>query len=333
MTLDPSRRRALLTAKLTALVRSSGADAERARPLVFPAGAALQAGDALWVLADEAPARSLGAALVLASRNGACRLHMAVEGDAAAVLSRRAPLFTIPVQVWRVDGTSLSEAHPMPVEPEPPLHPLAELYRALFERAGAEAVVEAGILRAEVRGLEVARVEVDGDDAYLAVGVGKHDREAKRMVHGGEQGWQELMQTIRVVAQRRVEGGIGSPAYQLAAERWLRWVVTGNPELVGARELAPVAPPVRRGDLRDTVPAPAAGHGTDGEPLLVVCSVGVDPDLVPSAADSWLADGRQPRLVLCVPEGDDHPVTYELAELLSVPLEVRVVPAGWRSLR
>jgi len=49
---------------------------------------------------------------------------------------------------------------------------------------------------------------------------------------------------------------------------------------------------------------------------------------VPFAADARdeLA-GPDARLVLAVPEGDDHPVTRELAARLAVPAEVVPVPA------
>jgi hypothetical protein len=53
-----------------------------------------------------------------------------------------------------------------------------------------------------------------------------------------------------------------------------------------------------------------------------VCSVGVDLDLVPAAADVRLADGRDARLAVVVPERDVHPVTVALAAALVQPAEV-----------
>ena len=67
-----------------------------------------------------------------------------------------------------------------------------------------------------------------------------------------------------------------------------------------------------------------------GRPLLVVCSVGIDVDLVPAAVDARLADGRGPRLVLTMPEGDDHPVTRTLAAALVEPAEIVTIPGDWR---
>jgi hypothetical protein len=88
---------------------------------------------------------------------------------------------------------------------------------------------------------------------------------------------------------------------------------------------------VLREDLRQAAAAPAAGVDTDGGPVLVVCSVGTDIDLVPSGVDAWLADGREPRLVFCVPEGDDHRMTRDLVGALRSPAEIRTVPPEWRT--
>ena len=65
-----------------------------------------------------------------------------------------------------------------------------------------------------------------------------------------------------------------------------------------------------------------------GAPVVVVCSAGIDLDLVPFAADARDALAEpDTRLLLAVPEGDDHPVTRELAARLAVPAEVVPVPA------
>jgi hypothetical protein len=122
-------------------------------------------------------------------------------------------------------------------------------------------------------------------------------------------------------------------ANRLAGERWLRSVVIARPQLVGAAHLVPAPPPLPRADLLQPLPAPAAGVDQNDRAVLVVCSTGIDPNLVPAAADARLADGRSDcRLILVVPEGDDHPVTRALAANLRQPADVVTVPAGWRAL-
>lgn len=328
-------RDALLQAKCKGLVRSRWGDvADRAVPSVLPGGAALAVDGTVWFLAEDEPSRSLGAALAWASRHGAAGAPLNVmTTGAAGVLARRASRFDRPVSIWPIEGATLAEApaEPEPLAPELAADPALEPMRLLFERAGADVVVEHGVLRAEVRGLEVARAEIDDEGPVLAVGVGKHDRGAQREIHGRNQGLDHLFEVVRIVAEHRVAEGAGHAAFHLAPERWLRSVVVRRPDLVGATELAPVPSPVVRDDLRQAAGAPAAGVDAHGRPVLVVCSVGTDIDLVPSAVDAWLADGREPRLVFCLPENDDHQMTRDLVAALTVPAEIRTVPPEWRT--
>jgi hypothetical protein len=68
-----------------------------------------------------------------------------------------------------------------------------------------------------------------------------------------------------------------------------------------------------------------------GPDAVLVCSVGVDLDLVPAAAEARLALASDARLLLVVPERDDHPVTRALAARLKQPAEVVAVSGDWRS--
>ena len=47
--------------------------------------------------------------------------------------------------------------------------------------------------------------------------------------------------------------------------------------------------------------------------------------------DALQADGRNPRLVIVVPERDDHPYLRPLAEALREPAEVVTVTDDWRA--
>jgi hypothetical protein len=332
----PPTRDLLLKAKCKALVRARWGDVvDGAVDATLPGGAVLSTGGTVWVLAEDDPQRSLGAALACATKRAepGAPVHLMATG-AGGLLARRAALFAREITVWPIEGTALgaapSEAERL--DPEPPLDPLVEPFRLLFERAGAEAVLERGLLRAEVRGLEVGRVVMGPDGPKLAVGVGKHDREAQQEVRGDRQGFDELFEVVRIVAEHRVPGGEGHAAYHLASERWLRSVVVRRPDLVGAEALHVVPSPIVREDLRHAAPAPAAGVTAAGDPILVVCSVGFDLDLVPASADAWLVDGRRPRLVFCLPEGDDLQATRDLAGELSVDTAVVTVPRDWRAL-
>ncbi len=262
---------------------------------------------------------------------GVEELHVLV-GDGAGTLARQASEFARPPVVWRVEGASLEPSQPAPVAPAGPLDAAAAELIPMIVAAGAEPVVEHGVLRGEVLGLEVARVVSDEMGTRLEVGVGAYDREAQRLMRGDRPAPEALRAAVQSVREVRRPAAPTHQVNQLAGERWLRSILVRRPELIGASQLEPVPSPVVRTDLRQLAPAPAAGLDDRGRPLLVVCSTGIDVNLVPAAADARLADGRKPRLVLVVPELDDHPLTRSLAAALREPAEVVAVQGDWRAL-
>jgi hypothetical protein len=279
-----------------------------------------QATGAGWFAGDR-----LGPALLWAEKAGVDDLQVVAEtAGRAGVMARQATAFQRPPTVWRVVGPGRREpARPDPLPPIEPLAPEVAAFAALLVEAGAEPVaIAGGGLAGEVLGLEVARVVVDGDGPRLEVGVGKHDREAQRLLRGDVAVEAVLRQAVDTVRRHRRPGAPPHPLNRLARAGWLRAIVVADPGLVGAAHLAPVPSPVAVDDLRQPAPAAAAGVDTEGRPLLVVCSVGVDVDLVPAAADARLADARRPRLVLAVPEGDDVPPIRRLAARLVAPAEI-----------
>jgi hypothetical protein len=233
--------------------------------------------------------------------------------------------------VWVVDGRSLrpAEPAPSPVPTAPP--PPAELIRPLLLEAGLEVVVEQGILRAEVNGLEVARVVPSGDDGEvrLEVGVGRFDREAFAMINADLRDTEALAKAAAVVERIRRPDAPLHQLNQLAPERWLRAGLVADPSPLGLRSLEPVEPALPRANLKDRGGASALGADAEGRPVVVTCSYGVDLDLVPGAADDRAMHAPGARLVLAVPPRDAHPVTDALAAALAQPAEVVAVDGGW----
>jgi hypothetical protein len=281
-----------------------------------------------WVLIDDGSARRFGAALAWAWRESLQALDVLVEGgEAAGVVARRAEQMTVPPSVWAVNGRSLrAAAAPSAAEWASPSAPDLR-FGELLRRQGALPVVEHGVLRGEVLGLEVARV-VNG---RLEIGVGRHDRAARADLGRDDDPERALAEVVAAVRELRRPGAPVHPANTLARSRWLRAVICAHPALVGAADLDPVAPPLPAPDLTDNGAVPCLGAAVDGRPLVVVCSTGMDPDLIPTAADSRAQYRPDADLVVAVPEGDDHPVTAALAGALLRPATVRTVPRGWEA--
>lgn len=281
------------------------------------------------MLVDDGERRSLGAALGWAERQGLSELHVVVDVAAdpstPGYLAWRAAAFAAPPAVWALAGQELQPATEEPPPPDRVLPAAALALVPLIEEEGAEAVVEHGVLRAEVLGLEVARgVAAPSGGWRLEVGVGAHDRAALAELRPGEDPRAALRRVVAAVRRFRRAGVPAHPANLLARERWLRAVLIARPELIGVGALAPLPPPLPRSDLRLPSPAPAAGEG-----VVVVASTGVDVDLVPAAAAVRRAHDPGARLVLAVPEGDDYPLTRRLAAGLAEPAAVRTVPRDW----
>jgi hypothetical protein len=331
---DAEQRARLLAAQLGALVRAQAGEAER-EPAPFPGGAALLEGGTGWLLLDTDPVKGFGPALVWADRRQLSEVNLVVDGD-AGVVARRARLFASPPHVWEVDGTGLRPAVAAPVATfaEPPSAPaLAEL----LVDADLEVVVESGIVRGEVLGLEVARI-VHGtttagtpiDVPVLEVGVGEADREMTGMVHGNLPSADQLARVIEIVAAQRRPGAEHHPLNQLAPERWLRALLVVDPDRLDLVRLRAAPPAVPRPNLRDRAVAIARGADAQDQPVVVACSVGVDLDLVPAAADARQALDPAARLLLVVPARDAHPVTQALAARLARPAEVVALDDDWR---
>jgi hypothetical protein len=348
---DVERRAALNGAKLAALVTRRWGPSDRRRGSIGPTATLVEPGDpegagALgWVLPEGDAARALGPAIAWAGREGVTELNLLADPgpDAAGELARQAALFADGPHVWAVTGTELA-----PAAAAPPLAPLGapaptELVDLLID-AGLEIVVEGGLVRGEVNGLEVARI-VHGtttagepiDEPQLEVGVGKADRELTAMVHSGLPPVEQLERVVAIVRERRRPDAPRHPLNQLVPERWLRAVLCRDPSLVGLASLRPAEGARPRPNLSERDVAIAVGETAKGEPVVLACSVGIALDLVPTAADARLtidtAAGRTTpsRLLLAVPERDDHPGTRRVAARLRAPAEVVPIPGDWRA--
>ena len=269
----------------------------------------------------------LGSAVDTALREGVEELCFFCETN-SPVTARRAAQFRLPVSVIDPTGDFVALG-PEPSPRFPPMPAALDGAAARLRSAGLETEWEHGVLTGEWLGLEVARAVLTPEGPIFEVGVGKHDRAANTEIYPEGPPDAFLDQAVATVRQLRRADAPPHPANQLAPERWLRAVVRHEPAIVGLGSLEDAPPPVERTDLRERAVAPALAAG----PTVVVCSVGIDPDLVASAADARAALAPGAPLVIVVPEGDDHPLTRRLAAALNDPADVVTVPPGWREAR
>jgi len=337
---DDDQRIRLRRAKLAGLRRSLLAGtgvAEVADPVELGELTASHGDGVATVLCDHGGAAPVGAAVLWAERQEARRLVVFVDHE-AGVTARLAAYFSTadrPVEVRRVDAAASVLVAPEPLAPPSPGPDDGDGLVSLLRDAGLEVVVEHGVVTGELLGLEVARLvrwptEVGGDgELHLEAGVGRFDRDAVAAVHPDEAPADSLARTVDAVRRHRFPGAPSHPVQRLARERWLRADLLSTPDLVGASWLEPVATSLERAGLRDVHPAAAIGESPEGEPLVVVCSAGIDPALVPHAADIRALHAPEAHLVLALPERDLHPATSRLAAALRSPASLVAVPVSW----
>ena len=343
-----NRRRQLLAIKLRALVAEHLGRAVDDVPEPVAGGSAVVVDGAAWFLVDGDARRALGGAIAWAIRHDATSLDLIAE-SATGLLARRAERFAFPVAVWYPVDRSLLPAVAEPLPVEPAALPAHLDVRDVIEASGATLVVEHGVVTGEVRGLEVCRVvdqpttgyfdedwaaeggepisalgnalaaqQGGGNGVMVEVGVGGPDREAFRIIHGDLPTVDALAEVVATVAGHRAAGAAPHPLNRLVPERLLRSRLATAPELVGLRRLEPVAPPLPRQGLNEVAPCVASGVDDAGESCRVVCSVGVDVDLIPFVADVQ-ATTDDPVIVV-LPSRDLVPITRDLAALLRNPV-------------
>ena len=328
--MDAERLAALRLAKLRALAPVGDGAGES-----LPFGPVVRDGAGAWAMIDD-PAALVGA-VVWARRGGMARLDVVVEEtdetDPIAVAGRAQVLADPEIRVWQAtEGgpAAVAPPEPPPAVAPPVAPPAAEPLMAVLREHGVEPVVEDDAIVGEIAGLEVARIQLDGDEPTLSVGVGQFDRDLNDMLVDAEgtEPAVQLAAAARAVRRHRRPEAAPHPLNRLRRERWLRAMILADPGLVGCDRLIAV-PPLPVDGLRSPSPAPALEAGD--APTVAVCSSGVDPSLALTAATLRLRYAPGARLVLVVPAVDDYPVTRELAAALRAPVEVQPVAAPWRA--
>jgi hypothetical protein len=288
-------------------------------------------GSRLWVLAsDDAPERALGAAVLRAGRHGGTPLTVCFDDvEAAGVAARRAAVLRPVPEIRLIQGRSLVPVQPAEAVPPVDAPPPPDGFVDLCLGVGVQPLVEHGIWRGEVLGLEVVRVVDDPElGNQVQVGVGRFDREAGVLLHGDQPQGESLAAAADLIRSRRRDGAGAHPLATLCRERWLRHDLVADPSVLGLGDLVAVDPADERPNLRDPAPAPAMGTGPDGERVLVVCSVGVDPCVVSAAAELVLRESPD-RILVALPGRDVLPAVERALARLAVPTSIRGVACGW----
>lgn len=296
---DFDRRSRLLSAKLAFLV-SKHLNTDTSAAVLVPCGlgAGLVLDDEVWILVSGDARGSLGPAIAWSTKH-AGTLHLVVENH-SALLARRSSQFTMPIFIWHLDGDQFEAATSQHHQPfQSATEPHAEFFSQIAN-AGAEPLIEWGVVTGEVRGLEICRVVDDENtgQAILEVGIGVHDRETFALVHQARPIDESIASVVATVVVHRELGAPFHPYNYLAPERFARWRAISSPTELGFTSLIPVDPPMARSNVKDSVPCVA--YGVDGNeiPTAIVFVHGINLDIVPLAIDSALQHSCSKALIV-----------------------------------
>ena len=313
--------------RLHTLISTQAADIEIQPQQVVEFGSAVGVvnQNIAWVLLTSRHEHGLGPAMIWALRNGATSLNIFTEHNAGD-LARRAGFFNFKIDVYEI----ASDLAVRPVLALPCAVPMKEIsaadesFSGFISSSGAEITREHGVLAGEVCGLEVCRVVHETADSQvvesrLEIGVGTHDRETFQLLHGRTATIESLRKVVDEVASKRIAGANPHPLNQLGRERLLRHLICASPDLVDAISLETVSPAMPRANLKDQVPCCATGVSRNGKTMVVIFSIGIDPDVISFGADARQAIDAQADLVFVSPQRDIVPAIVQLAELLYIP--------------
>lgn len=294
--------------------------------------AALQSGTTLWVSATpltqgqtrvsvHAAALAWLAARTTSSSGLVDRLAV-VDSIRPDVTARILSATTLDTLV--VDATTSESKAAAPAPHLAMVSPSSEhlSFAGMFRDAGADVVIEHGVVAGEVIGLEVARVVQENGQACVQIGVGVHDRETFRMLNGAVATLEQMREVVRVVATHRAVGAPKHPLNLLATERALRHRTLLKPERIGCRSLEVVEPPYPRANLKDAVPCCATGIDLEGRDCVVVFTSGVDLDAIPFAVDARSRLSSHARLLVVAEARNIIPLQSKIASLFRVPIEM-----------
>jgi len=316
------QRRRLESVRLASALASRGVEPSSVKESASAIGPAVVVDGAGWLVAVEHEHHALSVGLLWAHDAGVDQLNLVVGVERAPTFARRARSFSLHVVVWAYRDNALVEVVPIDHEPRREVPTSHERFASLIADCGVDVVREHGVLTGEVLGLEVCRVVDDPDSTdgvRLEIGVGAHDRETFRLVHGALATGEQLIDVARTVTKIRSDAAAQHPLARLGIERLLRSRVVASPGLVGARTLRIAEPPVRRDNVKDPVPCVAIGELTDGSPLVVACTAIADLDVVAFGADARDRLGVDGELVIVTAPGNVTPSIRRLAGLLERP--------------
>lgn len=211
---------------------------------------------------------------------------------------------------------------------QPVKHILDAPIISILEANNCDIVHEHEIVKAEIKGLEVARITEDRDgELKLQIGVGHYDQEAHKLVDLHEDPNEKLARVVADVLRYRNKEAKPHPLNRVARPAWLVSEIIAFPEKLNLQDVHRLMTPGKATTVKETTPAAALAK-SDGKIVLLVASVGIDLKAIPLAA-ALSATEDADEIWMILPEKDFHPALKRQSSQLTIPVYFKTVQEPW----
>ena len=326
---DSSQFESLVLAKLKNLASPLFESADYTEES-FQAGALLYNSSLLIAYSASEEGSVLSFVLAHHEVNDDVAIHLVVDQESSE-LYEQVLGFGLDVTIWVAEGKKLvKHPHAIPYQrirvPEKAKKLATEL-----EKFDCRVLEEHGRIRAEVHGIEVARVVQVEDDLFeINVGVGEYDQSAHNTLNWNSGIEQNLEEVIATVRKFRSKQGAPHPLNRALRSRWLMSEAVSNPSLLGLEQLDFVESLLPARDALRNEPCSALGK--KGKSVaLVLAAAGMDLSLVPQAAGQ-IHRHKPDSLIFLLPEQDQHPAIFRQARHLLIEPTFMMIEEPWPKL-
>ncbi len=322
--IDVERRAELNQAKLNVLLKNTFPD-EVFEPIYSNSSSIYSNGKQRFLYAPEQRVSPL--AIALATETNELQTNLVVDNSEPVLLQQTHGL-NAEIILWIIDDDRVVQHPDSAIEERTEINVLGEDFKELLKASGCDVVQEHGVLKGEIKGLEVARVVInDEGQQVLQVGVGAYDQEAHKILDSQQTPEEKLFRVISQVMEYRNQKSEPHPLNRVARAKWMITEIVTSPKNFGLEEVQSLSMLEEVDTVTENHPAAAIGRTGAGS-VLIVASSGIDLQTIPVAAGLLASTGAEEVWIALSPK-DRHPAIINSARYLKAPSRFIEINEPW----
>ncbi|MEE2682544.1 MAG: hypothetical protein VYD77_01255 [Actinomycetota bacterium] len=322
--IDVERRAELNQAKLNGLLKKTFPD-EVFEPIYSKSGSIFSNGKQRFLYAPDERVSPL--VIALATETDELQTNLVVDKREAVLLQQTHGL-SAEITLWIVDNDRVVQHPDSVIDERREINVLSEDFKELLKASGCDVVQEHGVLKGEIKGLEVARVVInDEGQQVLRVGVGAYDQEAHKIFDSQQTPEEKLFRIVSQVMEYRNQKSEPHPLNRAARAKWMIAEIIATSENFDLEEVQPLSMLEEIDTVTESHPAAAIGRTGAGS-VLIVASSGIDLQTIPVAAGLLVSTGAEEIWIALSPK-DRHPAIINAARYLKAPSRFIEINEPW----